>query len=449
MKTIREATPKARAFCSGILALVALLAPFVARAAEPKKAPMKSGMGAPFGPVLDRPVAPLRSCDSIEPICIHFDATLASADVARLRTSAARAYGSIVSVMRFPAPLTDGGRGGDSRLDVYVGRADAFRFDRDGLLVAREEKALLEDRDAAPAFVVVDDATVRAGGCKLDLALAHGVARASAYGLDLAETPAVVDGFTRYAASIVAPCTETVDAPFVALQKMPWRPFTATTTGSEYFARYLDRHRGAGEGALVPVLLSMAIQHFGFVRPLAADFEYGPAHFRNDPTVFDVLATTLQDQGGALDDLLLEATADRALAHPEAPPTYDWIIPTSTLPRRVMVPRGVEAMGATFIRIDVDRTPKGHSIDLDLEWEAGSRFRWSVLKLDDQGTIVGSVGVPALERARKLTVEVRKLEGVARVLVVGLNTGDPAFPWQPDDPPMPPHGFELGVYEGE
>ncbi|MEO7091698.1 MAG: hypothetical protein ABI175_00520, partial [Polyangiales bacterium] len=229
----------------------------------------------------------------------------------------------------------------------------------------------------------------------------------------------------------------------------PWRSLLASSDGNEWFARYLDRNRGAGQGALVPVLLSMAIQHFGVVRPVAIDFEYGPAHFRNEPTLFDVLGSTLSDQGGALDDVLLEATTARVLAHPEAPPAYDWIIPASTLPRRVTMPRGVEPMGATFMRIDVDRMPKGNSIDLDLEWEAGSRFRWAVMKLDDHGKVVGAVGVPALERARKLTVEVRKLEGVSRVLVVGLNTGDPAFPWLPDDPPAPPHGYELGVYEGE
>ena len=437
MKSPLEATPT----CALALGLALSLA--TSRAGAVGLPP--SGAGAPVGPVVERPSLPLRSCAVDAPVCLHLGPGLAPDEARRARDAAASAWSRIVGVLRFPAPLADGPAGGDPRLDVYVAPTPG------GVVVGRDALALLEDRDAAPAFVRIDPAVVRAGGCALDFHLARAIAQSSAAGLDVAETPVLVEGFARYAASIVAPCAEEDGPPFAALQATPWRSLFDDPSGTEELARTLDIHDGAGFGALIPGVLSMAAGAHGVVTPEPDDFEWGPAHFRNEPSAIDVLSATLRDSSRYLDDMWLDVAVARA-SEPTpggAKPTLDWQIPVSSLPRRLAVSRGVEVTGASYLRIDVDRTPKGGAIELDPKWEQGARFRWAVLQLDAQGHRVGQIGVARLDRARELTIEVRKLDGVAAVLVVGVNTGDPARPWNPDDPPTSPHGFELGVYEGE
>lgn len=403
-------------------------------------------MGASFGPVVARPSLPLRRCDANQPVCIHADAKIARDDFARVRASAARAWGAIVDTLQMPPPLFDGDSGGDPRLDLYLARvADAS----DPLLVGRDAPSLIEDHDGAPAFLVVDPRLVARGGCELDATIARGVARACAMGLDVAETEVVVDGFSRYLSSLVAPCSSLRQVPFEAMQREPWHSLTDSAFAIEDFARFVDVERGEGYGALVPALLSMAIQKKGIVVPAPEDFEYGPVHFRNEPTVFDVMAATLSDEGASLDDLFLDAAVARVLEHPQTPPTFEWRVPVSTLPRRLAVSRGIEPTGLTFVRIDLDRAPKGDAVEIKWNWEQGSRFRWSAIKLDAKGRDVGRPGIPSLERAREQMVEVRHLDGVASVLVVGVNLGDPMRPWRPDDPPSPPHGYEIAIFEGE
>lgn len=405
-------------------------------------APERLGLGAPFGPVDERPALPLRTCATDAPVCVHFDGSLTPWEVSRLRASTARAWSSIVDVLEFPPPLFDGDRGGDPRLDVYAAPGAPLHVGRDPL-----DRTI--DRDGAPAFIVVDPSLIEEPTCRLDASLARGVARASAMGIDVAETPVVVDGFARHASSLVAPCSTEERPLFSEFQSTPWKSLLATQIGPELLARWIEAHSASRLGAFVPYVLSMAMQHRGVVVPVADDFELGPAHFRNDPSVFDVLSVTLSDQGRNLDDLLLDFAVDRALRYDQPAPKTDWEIAVSTLPRRLGLPRGVEAMGMTYDRIVVDRAPKNDAIELDLKWEQGARFRWAVIKLDAEGRDVGRVGVARLDRAREMTIEVRGLAGVASVLVVGLNSGDPARPWEPDDPPTAPHGYELGVYESE
>jgi hypothetical protein len=424
--------------------------------AENAPGPVPLDMGAPFGPVDDRPALPFRSCAVDAPVCVHYDTrfdakldgALGASHVSRTVASAARAWRSVVETLRFPPPLFDGDRGGDPRLDVYLSSEPAGA-PSEPLRIGRDPLDPTLDRDGASSFVVIDPAVVVEPSCRLDAIMARGVARASAMGLDVAETPVVVDGFSHYASTIAAWCDLEEKPLFQDFQASPWRSLLASPAGPELLARYVDVHDGNRFGAFVPAILSMSIQSRGVVVPVADDFELGPAHFHDDPSVFDVLETTLHDQGRTLDDLLLDLAVARFLEHDEAPPMLEWELAVSSLPRRVAVPRGIEATGMTYDRIVVDRAAKNDTLELDVKWEQGARFRWAVIKLDAQGKNVGQVGVARLDRVREMTIEVRGLAGVASVLVVGVNSGDPARPWHPDDPPTAAHGYELGVYEGE
>lgn len=406
--------------------LAALLASRRASAAKPKLA---TTAGAPLGPVIERPVLPFRSCGPN--VCVHArDPELLSA----ARRAFDDAWDLTIETMRVGRPLLDGPRGGDPRLDIYLAGTD--------LAVGRDPLDRTLDRDAAPAFVTIAEAIVADGGCGLRSTAARAIVRASAAAFDVAETPAVVDGFARRIGELAAPCPDTT---FTTLQAKPFASIFSSAAGATLFARTLDQQYGLGYGAIVPAALSMAMNHRGVIIP-AADDELGPVHFDNDVTVFDVLGTTLKDAASSLDSVLLDVATNRAL-HPIAP-AWEWVIPASTLPRRFAIRRGIEPMGMTFVRIELDKPPKNDGIELDLSWDMGARFVWHVLKVDAAGKKLGDVPVPPLDTERKITIDVRKLAGVQAIVLEGVNTGDPLRPFHPDEPPSHARGYELGVFEG-
>ena len=406
-----------------------MLAPLrVALAAKPKYA---TTAGAPLGPVLDRPMLPFRSCGPS--VCVHARAV---ESLAPARRAFDDAFDLAVETLRIARPLLDGPRGGDPRLDVYV-------VDSGGdIAIGRDPLDRTLDRDAAPAFIAIDPTIVREGGCVLSATAARAIVRASAAGVDIAETPLVVDGLARRIGELACP---TRDATFGELQNKPYRALTATPSGTALLARTIDLQYGQGYGAIVPAVLSMAVNHRGVIVPTEGD-ELGPVHFHNDVTIFDVLSTTLTDAASSFDAVLLDVATVRAL-HPIAP-AWEFVVPVSTLPRRFAIRRGIEPMGMTFLKIDLDVAPKNDAIELDLSWDMGARFVWHVLKLDAAGKKIGEVPVPPLETTRKISVDVRRLAGVASIVLEGVNTGDPLRPFHPDEPPSHARGYELGVFPG-
>lgn len=406
-----------------------------------------------MGPVVARPALPLRSCDAS--LCVHASASVSPEVLVRARRAFGDAWGATIDTLRVPRPLSDGALGGDARMDVYlVPTAPAVTSspssassagEPDPLTVGRDPLDLLSDRDSASGFLVLDEQVVRAGRSLLAATAVRGIVRVAALGLDVAETAVVVDGFARHFAEVVAPCPVLESAGLAEIQARPWRALLTTPFGPQLVARTVDRARGQGYGALVPGVLSMAINHHGIVVPQEED-ELGPAHFHDSTSVFDVLAASLSDASSSLEAMFLDVAVVRATSPVQ--PNWEWTVPVSTLPRRFAIRRGIEPTGATFVRIDVDKAPASDSIELDLSWDAGARFAWRVLELDAAGNRVGEVPVPSLETARKLTVEARHLANVRTILVVGVNVGDPIRPWRPSEPPSQPHGYELGIFVG-
>jgi hypothetical protein len=372
------------------------------------------------------------------PVCVHASSATPGDVVASTRVAFATAWALAIETMRVPRPLLDGAGGGDPRLDVYLVPSVA-----DAIAIGRDPIDRLVDRDAAPAFVMFDEHIARESGCALSYHAARAIVRASAMGLDAAETPNLVDGFARRVADIVAPCPSLSDRLVAETQAQPWR---TTGAGSYYLlARTLDRQYGQGFAAITPALLSMATNHRGIIVP-AADDEFGPVHFHNDTTALDVLSLTLIDAHTSLDELLLEVASARAM-DPIAP-AFEWAIPVSTLPRRLAVRRGIEPMGMTFVKIDLDAQPKNDGVEIDVAWDGGAKFVWKVLKLDAAGKKIGEVLVPPLETTRKITIDVRRLNGAKSLVLCGVNVGDPIRLFHPDESIGPGRAYEVGIYPG-
>ncbi len=415
--------------------LLALLVPRVSFAAKPRWA---TSAGAPFGPAVERPNDPIRSCGMA--VCVHAPANTPPELVARARAAVVEAWGLTIDTLKIPRPLLDGARGGDPRLDVYLASST-----KDGLTIGRDPIDRLVDRDAAPAFVLLDESIVRRGGCALAFTAARAIVRASALGLDVAETENMVDGLARRVADVVAPCPALADPAVAEVQSKPWRSLSAHPAGYQLLARTLDRQFGQGLAAVVPAALSMATNHRGVIVP-APDDDLGPVHFDNATTVLDVLSLTLIDAGTTLDEVLLEVASARAV-DPIAP-EFEWSIPASSLPRRFAIRRGIEPMGMTFLKVDLDAEVKSDGIEFDVAWDNGAKFLWRVLKIDAAGKRIGEVPVPPLETTRKITIDVRRLAGARSIVLVGVNVGDPIHPFHPDEPPTPAHGYEVGIYAG-
>lgn len=406
----------------------------------------KADIGPLYAPAVARPSRAARVCSGAAPVCAH---GAHGAQALAARDALADAFGGVIDGVRMPAPLADGAAGGSSALDLYVvddlppGLASF-----DGVAVGLDPLDVLVDRDASPAFLLVE-ARALGAGCALRRGLAWGVARASAASVDVGETPVIIDGVSRHVADVVAGCGPDREA-HAAFQRAPWQAVGATPQGARELFGWLDTTRGAGVGALAPGLESLAAQHGGLLVEGASVELPDPARYRNAVTVFDVLSETMKQQRTTLDALMLEFATERAFDAVERPP-LEWVVPASTLPRRLMVSRGIEPTGATYLRVDLDaqgdaaaKRPDG--LLLELKWELGASFRWAVLKLDANGRRVGEVPVAAVERLREIAVDVRHLEGVASVLVVGWNAGDPARPWSPDATLTLPHGYDVAIY---
>jgi hypothetical protein len=84
---------------------------------------------------------------------------------------------------------------------------------------------------------------------------------------------------------------------------------------------------------------------------------------------------------------------------------------------------------------------------VEIEWEEHALFRWAFVKLDASGRELGRVVIPTTERATEAHMTLVDLDGVDRILLVGVNVGDPAYAFDPDDEVWEPHGWLVTVAE--
>jgi hypothetical protein len=70
-------------------------------------------------------------------------------------------------------------------------------------------------------------------------------------------------------------------------------------------------------------------------------------------------------------------------------------------------------------------------------------MRWAVVKVDAHGVEIGHLSIPSADRATEAQMTVVDLEGVASILLVGTNVGDPLYPFDPDDEVWEPHGWTV------
>jgi hypothetical protein len=353
----------------------------------------------------------------------------------------------VVLALGIPAPLPDAAAGGSDALDWYLtSEADGLTVALEPLLPGRMDAAPVFCRGGAPGGALTQrQATLCVGeALAAGLDAGEGADARRALGLELwwitgSKTSLdvqVVDEAQRHPEAALAlddAARSGADARFALLLE------TLETSRS-----------AAGPGVLSASLFSAAASR----TPASA------SRFDNEPDVFDVLRHSVDEELPRYADLLVDFALRRALtgdrddgtrlpslgfAGSFARAQFDWVIPFSTLPRRVLSGRPVAQSGAELIWVELDDAPIGAAIGFRAEWEAPVAFKWRVLLIDAEGREVRRIDVAFQERGSSADARVLRLDGAKAIIIAGVNLGgvELAHPFDPDVSPFEPSGCTV------
>ncbi len=362
------------------------------------------------------------------------------------------AFGGL-DALKLPHPLADAGRGGDTRFDVYLDpQAEAAK----AFLDVGTTDAI---RDSASAFVVAPPSTDAT--CAPSSRLARAISEAMILGLDGSTDPGVLAMAGSYLGTLVAPCSTLELEDVDTFQRAPDRCLAddgdAGQPGSFLFPAYLDERYGAGgPGAMITSLVAISDQ------PAPPD----RASWPDKPTVFDALRSTFKARGMALDDVMLDFAVARAFIGSRSDSGHmadvdrfgdlgrvrvEWSVPFASLPRRLAPTRPLDALGASYIWLDLKDAPKDAELSFLFDWELPFLFRWSLVKVAKDGSEITRVDVAPIFGDYHAERTVRDLGDVAGILIVAENDGDwsKSQPFEPGESRLLPKSFTVTVRAGD
>ncbi len=405
-------------------------------------------LGAEFVPQL-RPASPGQpACAPKRPICVHADEGHDGAAALAALDALERAYERLVLVLGLPAPLPDERRGGSDALDVYLVAADQGEEP----LRVEYDPPELGGFDRASGFCML----AASAGPLLERAATQCIGEAIALRLDAAETPHVRRAFATALWWFVGAPTVLDFEAIDELQSHPERSIArrdrdATSEGAALWFEYLESTRGIGDaGVLSAALLSASAQKTKPDSPT----------WNNEPDYVDVVRHTLSEDRLRVMALLRDFAVSRAFvgarddglhlprlgwAGAFGAARFDWVLPVSTLPRRVLLTQPVEPTGVALAWLALDQSLPGKTLGFRAEWEAPVAFAWTLVRLDADGSELGRVDLPFQERATEAEGRVSELAGAAAIVIVGtyLDEVSLAHPFDPDVEPFEPHAATI------
>lgn len=417
----------------------------------------------PEPPANDRP-----ACSMRWPLCVHAPRSVPGGLTLAVLASAERAWSTLEGTLGLPSPDVDPDTLAYA-VHLVEGAGPATT-----LLRARDVRSRV---DRAGAFTVLD-ADVPSG-CALDQLVARAIARASLYRVAPAIDEATATAQTTYLAGLVAPCFDapqrdaartfqahperavtSAHAGDDAAVAWSWRP--RLTRGSRLFAEgaslfwaRIDGAFGRAPGGIVRATWALAPT----MTPL------GAPRWNDEPDPFDVLRVSFDgalSSGSKLADLLLDVAVARAFMGSaddgrHAPETralgddarvaLDWELPWPKAPRRIAPRAPVEPTGSSYVVIRRSGARPDARLRVEITWEEHALFRWVIVKRDARGADIGRVPIPTTERATDAQLTLADLGDAESLLLVGVNAGDPAYTFDPDDEVWEPHGWLLTVAE--
>lgn len=469
-----------RACFAGLFALAVSLAAWERTAfaqeqeeEEAPKPPPDNGVPGPFVTYVERPflgARPWKACSPRVPVCVHAARSTPPATVLATVAAAERAWSTLTGALGLPRPDLD-----EDELSYPLYLVPAVP-DVDGTHVVARDVRSKEDR--ARTFATVD-ASLRPG-CALDAAVARALARASLMRVAPATAEGTARAQTTYLSELVVPCALAFSVAEVgAFQRMAGRtvcdaragedgrraddaqfaPSSADTQGPVASARFtrgaalfwrrVDAAYAARPGALVMATWALS----------SSRSDVGAMRWHDEPDAFDVLRESFKgalSTGSTLADLFLDTAIARAFAgaaddgkHLRETRTLgevarvplDWDIPWPTRAVRLAPRAPVHPSGASYLVIRRAGAPKGARLRAEIAWEEHALFRWAFVKLDASGAEIGRVPIPTTQRATEVQMTLADLDDVHSVMLVGVNAGDPAYRFDPDDEVWEPHGW--------
>ena len=380
-----------------------------------------------------------KTCSFRVPICVHG----ASVALSTILGSAERAWETLNQTFGVPAPDADPDT---LAYDLWMAPSPELASIH---LSARDMRSRV---DRARTFVTVDPGA--RAGCALETAVTRSIAKAFV----MRHVPAIDEGTLRaqtaYLADLVVPCASafTADDAY-AYQSRPDRAAT-------------EPARGLAEGAALfwsRIDWAYARQPGGIVTStwaLSPTMTESTSVWRDEPDTFDVLRITFKNalhSGSTVDELLLDTSVARAFMgsnddgshQPEtrtlgdlAKVPLDWDIPWPDRPRRLTQKNPVAPTGASYVMI---KAKPNERLRAEISWEEHALFRWAFVKLDANGKELGRVNIPSRERATECAMTLVDYGNADRIMLVGVNVGDPAYRFDPDDEVWEPHGWLLTV----
>ncbi len=427
-------------------------------------APPDTGVPGPYIGYATRPALgrETKACSMRVPVCVHASMTVPGRTVLEVVAAAERAWETLSGALGLGTPDVDAE---DLRYHVYL--VDGAAEPGVTRLTARDVRSRI---DRARAFTVLDS-NVHAG-CRLDSLVAREIARAVLARVAPATAEGIARAQTTYLAQLMVPCAFGLAADAAQIfQSRPERAVCdarvfelgtapddlraggpandAFMEGAALFWGRIDSAFGRAPASIVMASWALA--------PTMTDV--GSQRWRDEPDAFDVLRVSFKgalSTGSTLDDLLLDSAVARAFmgaaddgSHQLATRTLgdgarvplDWDLPWPAVPKRVAPRAPVYPSGASYLVVHRAGAPPNARLRVEIAWEQHALFRWAFVKLDAQGRELGRIAIPTRERATEVQMTLVDLEGVDRVLLVGVNAGDPAYRFDPDDEVWEPHGW--------
>lgn len=210
---------------------------------------------------------------------------------------------------------------------------------------------------------------------------------------------------------------------------------------SALFFSYLEERAENPRPAEVPAfLLALA----------ATKTPAGSLRYESEPDVVDVVRRSLHEERSAYARFfdgyaraLLALGSSDFLPEIGEPlrPRYAWDIEGASLPRNLVLPRGIEPSGSAYVRVRLAPALRDKTLVFKASCEAPIRTIWSVVLDDDQGKQLRTIELPFVESSSSHAERIELDERTAAATLVGTNLDwvDLAHPFDPDHGPHEAH----------
>lgn len=365
-----------------------------------------------------------RRCDARGRFCVHAvgQTPMDDAQASAILGIASDALDSFLS-LKLPRPLSDMELGGDAGLDIYV---DEARSETSAFI---DPGSASHGLDEAPAFIVMPPL---GRGCHGGFGLASAVGKAVLLGLDAALESNSLAMLGDYLGTLAYPCTlaeiEAVDTSMRSPERTFTGPLGSSDPASFLFPKFLEERYGSGERGDLTVALGA----------IAGQRTAKGAELVDEPDMFDALRITQQRNKTSLGDTLLEFAVWRAFMGTRSDDAHlfdvtkygalgrvriEWDVAYTSLPRYLAPLRPIEALGATYLWVDLAGAADQSELTMVVDWEPPVAFRWAIVKLDGEGAETGRKELFGVLGSTHIETTLRDLRDAKSLLIVGVNEG--------------------------